>query len=102
MQPSTLRLVGFSAATLLALAVLPWPYGYYRFLRLAATAAACILAYEARRNDSELWMVAFIAIALLFNPIFRIPLEREVWSVLNVICAVVLVFGTIRITLRRA
>jgi hypothetical protein len=98
MQSSTLRLVGFAASILLALAVLPLPYGYYRFLRLAVTAAACVLAYYSQQKGKEVWMLAFVAAALLFNPVIRVPLEREVWAIFNVIFAASFAIGTLQLT----
>lgn len=77
---------------LLAIALLPLPYGYYLFLRLALCITAGLIAYWAFERKSEqigLWTIVFGVIALLYNPIFRIHLTREIWSVLNVLTAAV-------------
>lgn len=78
-------------AVLLIAALLPWPYGYYVLLRLAVFAASTLIAYEQWRFDDAVsgWVVAFGAVALLYNPIMPIHLTREIWSVVNVATAAV-------------
>ena len=80
-------------AGLLVAAVLPWPYGYYNFLRLVVCAVAAWLAYTQWRHDDALtgWVVALAATSVLYNPFVPVYLTRELWSVLNLAGAVVLV-----------
>ena len=76
-------------AGLLILALLPWPYGYYNFLRLCVCAIAAWIAYTQWRHNDALsgWVIAMSATALLYNPFLPIYLTREIWSVLNVVSA---------------
>ena len=76
-------------AALLVLALLPWPYGYYNFLRLSICAVAAWIAYTQWRHDDALsgWVIVMGATALLYNPFLPIYLTREIWSVLNVVSA---------------
>ena len=78
-------------AVLLMLALLPWPYGYYIFLRLIVCPVAGWIAYTQWRHDQAFsgWVVALAAMATLYNPVVSISLTREIWSVLNVLSAVV-------------
>ena len=78
-------------SALLLLALLPWPYGYYNFLRLAVCLVAAWFTYEQWKLDDAIsgWVVALGATALLYNPLFPIHLNREMWSVLNLASAVV-------------
>ena len=80
-------------ALLLVLALLPWPYGYYTFLRLSVCAVSGWLAYEQWRHDNAVsgWVVALGATALLFNPISPIHLTREIWNVLDLATAGLLI-----------
>ena len=74
------------AALSCLLAVLPLPYGFYTFLRLAVSVAGVFAAIELRREDNFLWLL-FGAIVLLFNPIIPIYLTREVWFPIDLIVA---------------
>ena len=81
--------VWLAPAGLLLLALLPWPYGYYNFLRLVVCAVAAWIAYTQWREDDALsgWVVALAATAILYNPVLPIFLTREIWSVLNLLSA---------------
>ena len=85
----------FIPALLLVLALLPLPYGYYTFLRLVVTIAAAIAAFlvyqQASLNRS--WAIAFGIIAVLFNPIFPVYLDREVWAVIDLFAAATFAIG---------
>ena len=80
-------------AVLLVLALLPWPYGYYTFLRLGVCAVSGWLAYEQWRHDNAVsgWVVGLGAAALLFNPLSPIHLTREIWNVLDLAAAGLLI-----------
>ncbi len=86
--------------TLLLLALLPWPYGYYTFLRLAVFSLAAWFAYEQWKLDDAVskWVVALGVLALLYNPLLPIHLSREIWGVLNIASAAVLLghFSSLR------
>ena len=74
-------------ALMMAVAVLPMPYGYYQFLRLVTVVAAGWIATYLWSEGRSAWAVAMGCVALLFNPVFRVALERDVWVPLNVITA---------------
>ena len=76
-------------AGLLILAVLPWPYGYYTFLRLTVCAVSGWLAYTQWTHDNALsgWVVGLGAMSLLYNPVLPIHLTRDIWSFLNLFSA---------------
>ena len=82
--------VWVAPAVLLVAALFPWPYGYYGLLRLAVFVVSAWIAYEQWRFDDAVsgWVVAFAGVALLYNPIFPVHLTREIWSVLNIVTAV--------------
>lgn len=70
-------------AVMLLLALGPWPYGYYVLLRLVVCLASIAIAWRLRESNA-LGMWAFVALAILYNPIVKVPLAREVWMVVNV------------------
>ena len=61
------------------------PYGYFQFVRFAALVGFGILAIAASRDDNQTEMFIYGALALLFQPFFKIALGREVWNVVDVI-----------------
>jgi uncharacterized membrane protein YccC len=82
-----LRAIGLICAGLLFLALLRLPIGYYTFLRLAVTAGAVVFAYHrVRRSGLTIWVVAFAAMALLFNPIWPVYLkDRSLWAPIDIL-----------------
>ncbi len=60
------------------------PYGYYLLLRVVCFAAFVLLTIDGLKSDCHpAWVWAFGLAALLYNPILRIPLDRESWLVAN-------------------
>ena len=68
-------------------------YGYYTFLRVFSLVAlgSLIFAY-AIESDKLLTPITIVAgvVLILFNPILPIYLDKEVWMVLDIISAVVM------------
>ena len=91
MNMNTIRYI-VSAMLLLAIADLP--YGYYTILRIIVTIVAGITAFIASEQDNEIWMILFGAIAILFNPIIPIYLDKEIWVVIDIIVAILFVLST--------
>ena len=81
--------VWLAPAALLLLAILPWPYGYFNFLRLAVSILAGWLAYEQWKLDDAVsgWVVALGGVALLYNPVLPVHLTREIWGAINLLTA---------------
>jgi hypothetical protein len=77
--------------SLLALADLP--YGYYQLLRIVVTGAAAWIAYSCYGRSNLVGVAAFAAIAIIFNPIAKIHMERELHAIFNVLTAIILIFG---------
>lgn len=78
---------------MLAIALLPMPYGYYQFLRLVVCAATILTAIQAHRRSDQVSMAILGMLALLYNPVFRVHLNRETWAAINV--ATALAFGAV-------
>ena len=77
---------------LLLLCLLDMPYGYYSFVRFAAAAAFCYFAYIASQSENKERMILFIALAVLFQPLLKIPLGRTIWNIVDVIVAGYLIY----------
>ncbi|MCY3674966.1 MAG: hypothetical protein OXH65_09415 [Paracoccaceae bacterium] len=82
-------LVWFGPVLILVLATLPWPYGYYIFLRiLIASTCALIVFYQWKHDDAiSSWVFIFVGVGILYNPFMPIHLTREIWIILNIITA---------------
>lgn len=76
-------------AVLLLIAIARLPYGYYTFLRVVVCAVALLIAYTGweSRTSAQVWAVLFVLIAILFNPIFPVHLNRAAWFYLDIAAA---------------
>ncbi len=66
------------------------PYGYYQILRWAIAGITGYTAYIAYEQGENVWTWILAITAILFNPIAPIHLDRETWSVLNIIAAAII------------
>ncbi|MBR7619984.1 hypothetical protein JKL49_11350 [Phenylobacterium sp. 20VBR1] len=66
----------------------PWPYGFYMLMRLVVCGAAAYLAYSILQRGAARWLGwAFVALAILYNPVFKVHFERETWVLINLASA---------------
>ena len=75
---------------LFLICLLDMPYGYYQFVRFTGMIGFGLLAFENYHNN-QTWFVIWISSALLINPFFKIALGRDMWNIVDVIWAVLLV-----------
>lgn len=70
------------------------PYGYYVLLRFAICGICAFLVVKASelRRTGTAWTLGITAV--IYNPIIRVHLNREIWSVVNV-ATIVLMIATI-------
>ena len=47
----------------------------------------CVLAFNSYKQKQEGWMVAYAALAVLFQPFCKIALGRSVWNAIDVAVA---------------
>ena len=76
-----LKIVGI---VLLLLSLTKLPYGYYTFLRIFITGTGLYSAYNYYTTQNIFWILVFSFIAILFNPIIPIYMERETWGVIDI------------------
>jgi hypothetical protein len=91
------RWAALACAAALALAPIHWPYGYYQFLRLAVTALAIWLAVAASRQRSTSWTVLGVGMALLYNPVIPVYLNRATWLPIDLAAAALCVVAAIKL-----
>ena len=75
-------------AVLLLLCLIDMPYGFYTLVRFAATAAFAYLAYDSFKSKEDGKGFIFAALALLFQPFFKVALGRTIWNVVDVVVAI--------------
>ncbi len=85
-----MRVIKIIFALLLLLCLLKMPYGYYQFVRLASMIIFSWLAYESYQRKEMAFVFIYIGLAVLFQPIIKIALGREIWNIVDVIVAVFL------------
>ena len=82
--------LGLGLAIVLLLCLLPMPYGYYIFVRYVTMVILVVIGIDYfNRNNLPLGITA-LAIALLFQPFFKIPLGRLMWNIVDVLLALAL------------
>ncbi len=89
--PTSFVAAAVVAAAMLVLALADWPYGYYQLLRVVVCAVAVWGAVLTYGMEKQGWTWLLGALAVLFNPVFPIYLEREVWAFIDVATAVLLI-----------
>jgi hypothetical protein len=75
---------------LLFLGIAPLPYGYYSLLRLVACATLALSAVVAHRRRARTLPTVFGILAVAFNPVIPVFLPREIWAVIDVGTAILL------------
>ena len=97
MKKSKIRTILYGVIAVLLLAcLLDMPYGYYVFVRLAASIAFCFFAYISYEEDGIGLSVLFLALAILFQPVIKIPFGRTIWNVVDVVVAGMLIFFLVK------
>ena len=82
-----------TAAALLLVALGQHPYGYYTFLRWAVTVAALVVAWAAFTGFQHWAGWLFVGIALLFNPLAPVYLDRATWRPIDIASAAAFMGG---------
>ena len=77
------------AVAMLLLTFLDWDYGYYQILRWVVAGSAIYIAYANYQSQNTGWTWIFAIIAILFNPISPIHLERDLWAIIDTVVAAV-------------
>lgn len=61
------------------------PYGYYILLRWVCCGVFSYLAFQAYLKENYSWIWVLGITAAVYNPIIRVHLNREMWTVINLI-----------------
>ena len=78
------------ASILLFWALSRHPYGYYTLLRWVVCGVAAYTAYVSNLHNKLPWAWFFGILALFFNPIIPVKLDRATWASIDVAVGIVL------------
>jgi hypothetical protein len=84
------------AAALLLWAILPNPYVYYIVLRFIVCGVCSSTAFVYVHRACYAHAILFCGLALLFNPVVPVYLDRQLWMFVDGIAAVLLLRSFIR------
>lgn len=80
-------------AMALVLCLAPMPYGYFVLVRYVATILFLVMAYNYYMDGNKLVAYFWIALAILFQPIFKIALGRTMWNIIDIVVSILLLFA---------
>lgn len=84
------KYIKISLAILFLLCLANMPYAYFQFVRFLGMIGFGLLAFQEREKDNNVFFLFWLFSAILINPIFKISLGRELWNIIDVIWAVIL------------
>ena len=79
-------------AVLLLLCLADMPYGFYELVRFAAAGAFAYISYDYFKCKRDGLGFVFAALALLFQPFFKISLGRTMWNLVDILVAIGLIY----------
>lgn len=83
------KIIKLILIVLLLLCLFKLPYGFYilvRFVALVGFARLALLCSHHQNKETE--MIIYVALAILFQPLLKIPLGRNLWNIVDVVVAV--------------
>ena len=78
-------------AAMLLLCLAPMPYGYFMLVRFVMMVSCGWMAYQYYQRQKVVAMWVFGALAILFQPIYKLALGRVTWNIVDVIVAIFLI-----------
>lgn len=82
---------------MLLICIADMPYGYYTLVRFVAMSLFIFFALnENKKVNSQTTMFVYVFLAVLFQPIFKIPLGRTIWNIVDVLVAIFFLINVLR------
>jgi hypothetical protein len=88
-----INIVKIITALLLFICLFDMPYGYYQLVRYIAMIVFAFLAFNAFQLKNKPQMYIFLAMVILFQPLFKIVLGRQIWNIVDVIVGLGLIIS---------
>ena len=87
-----MRIALFICGILLFIACARLPIGYYMVLRIAVATGAGLVIINEYKGGFSLWVVVFGLIAIVFNPLFPVYLQKKsIWIPIDIICGILFI-----------
>lgn len=68
-------------------------YSFYQVVRFAGFLGFVILAYKAYQENRQSEIIIYCGLALLFQPIFKVALGRQVWNIVDIVVGLGLILS---------
>lgn len=68
-------------------------FGYYTLLRWVVCGVSAFAAFRASERDKNGWVWVLAIVALFFNPIIPVKLNRNTWALIDIGVAVLLLLS---------
>lgn len=85
------KYVKIGLAILFFVCLLSMPYGYYQLVRFIALASFVLLAYNTYSQGNKTEAIIYVCLAILFQPLVKIALGRQVWNIVDVVVGIGLI-----------
>lgn len=92
----TLNIVKGVIAVLLLLCLIDADYGYYQAMRTLVSFGFAFLAYQYYSEGGTKNAIIFLCLLILFQPLLKIALGREIWMVVDVAVAIYLIITLLK------
>jgi hypothetical protein len=69
------------------------PYGFYQFVRFVSMISFAYLFYVNYNNKNRTEAITYFVLTILFQPLIKISLGREIWNIVDVLVAIFLVLS---------
>ena len=83
--------IKISLIVILLLCLFDLPYWYYQLVRLFGTIGFAYLAFVDYKAGVKYSPYVFGVAAILLNPIAKVSFGREMWNVIDIVLAVILI-----------
>jgi hypothetical protein len=80
-------------AVMLLIATFPLPYDYYTLLRIIVFIVSVYCVQVTYQQKLEIWPWIFATVALLFNPLFPIYLQKTTWVFIDIFIAMTFIIS---------
>ena len=91
MSVKFLNTVKIVLIVLFLLCLFDMPYGFYNLVRFLAMVGFALLAYASYKDCRSSWVIVYVVMALLFQPLAKIELGHVIWNIVDVFAAIMLV-----------
>ena len=90
------KIIKIVLAALFLMCVIDMPYGFYQLVRFIAMVSFGFLAFKANENGKQTEMLIYGTLALLFQPLFKIALGRELRNIIDVVVGIGLLISVLK------